>query len=142
MKTFSKQQSKIFGLTAIIVACVTYSVFAFEGDWVKSIMTFFLAVMITEGIMMLIMRAFRKKDNNEYSKTYSKKQIWIQIIVNAIIFPIIFGIGLGLLKTEFDYLTVSLQRIGIAILLSLIAAVIVNLLFVKEFRAGSKKLDS
>ena len=137
MKIFSSNQWKVFTLTMAIIISITYSVFSFSGNWLKSIVVFVISMTVMFVVAYFVGYMFaRKKDK----ASISKQQIWIGIIASSIVLPVVLGL-VSLLMSEDSY-TINFQRIIIAIVLSFVLAVIGNLLFIKEFRISNKELEN
>ncbi|MDR2825150.1 MAG: hypothetical protein LBB41_08140 [Prevotellaceae bacterium] len=130
-------QSKIFGLTMSIVCAVTFCVFSFSGNWLKSLIIF--AVILLISCFVGITLPFGKNKENQ---AVTRQQIWKTIIVGSIVFPVVFGLVFWILRDVNDSMVINFQRVAIAIVLSFIADVIGNLLFVREFRSKNAAIEN
>ena len=143
MKIILNQFTKISGLLMSVVISVTLTVFSFSGNWLKSLAIFAIILPITyflgNFVIYLAGKIFPFGKNKNKTTTVSKKQIWRMTVVGAIVFPVILGIVF--LFDDTDY-KVDFTRIIVAIVLSFVAAVIANLLFVKEFCKGNKEIEN
>lgn len=132
---------KINLLTTSIVIPIVIVVFYFSGNWIKSL------ILLTVGILLCYLLGYFINTQSKNPKTtdidenisISKKQMWRQIVLIPLVFSIAYGLISGLSKSSY---MVDFKRIIIAIVLSFVAAVIGNLLFVKEFRTGNKELEN
>ena len=145
MKIILNQFTKILGLIISTVFCATVTVFSFSGNWLKSLAIFAIALPIGYFAGSFVIYLARKifpfgKNANINIAMIPKKKIWIMIVFCSIFAPVFFGI-IDWADDTSDY-NVSFTRIIVAIVLSFIAAVFANLLFVKEFCKGNKEIEN